>query len=121
MRIYQILFSPTGGTKKVAAPFAEVFGREVSTIDLTDASMDFSQISLAKEDICVVAVPSFGGQVPAIAAERLERIRANGAMAILVVVYGNRAYPNSGCRGQDEEDLQRAQKERTVSRRMTKG
>ena len=43
MRIYQILFSPTGGTKKATAPFAEVFGREVSTIDLTDASMDFSQ------------------------------------------------------------------------------
>ena len=95
MRIYQILFSPTGGTKKATAPFAEVFGREVSTIDLTDASMDFSQISLDKEDICVVAVPSFGGRVPAIAAERLERIRANGAMAILVVVYGNRAYDDT--------------------------
>ena len=94
MRIYQILFSPTGGTKKAAAPFVEVFGREVSTIDLTDASMDFSQISLDKEDICVVAVPSFGGRVPAIAAERLERIRANGAMAILVV-YGNRAYDDT--------------------------
>ena len=50
MRIYQILFSPTGGTKKAAAPFAEVFRREVSTIDLTDASMDFSQISLDKEE-----------------------------------------------------------------------
>ena len=92
MRIYQILVSPTGGTKKAAAPFAEVFGREVSAIDLTDASMDFSQISLDKEDICVVAVPSFGGRVPAIAAERLERIRANGALAPLVVVYGTRAY-----------------------------
>ena len=64
MRIFQILFSPTGGTKKAAAPFAEVFGQEVSTIDLTDASMDFSQISLDKEDICVVAVPSFGGSRP---------------------------------------------------------
>lgn len=95
MRVYQILFSPTGGTKKAAAPFAEVFGREVSTIDLTDASMDFSQISLDKEDICVVAVPSFGGRVPAIAVERLERIRANGAVAILVVVYGNRAYDDT--------------------------
>ena len=50
MRIYQILFSPTGGTKKAAAPFAEVFGREVSTIDLTDASMDFFRISLDKEE-----------------------------------------------------------------------
>ena len=57
--------------------------------------MDFSQISLDKEDVCVVAVPSFGGRVPAIAAERLERIRANGAMAILVVVYGNRAYDDT--------------------------
>ena len=57
--------------------------------------MDFSRISLDKEDICIVAVPSFGGRVPAIAAERLERIRANGAMAILVVVYGNRAYDDT--------------------------
>lgn len=43
----------------------------------------------------MVAVPSFGGRVPAIAAARLEKIRANGAKAILIVVYGNRAYDDT--------------------------
>lgn len=95
MPIYKIIFSPTGGTDKVSAPFVESFGQEENTIDLTDANVDFSQIFLEKEDVCIVAVPSFGGRVPAIAAVRLEKIRANGAKAILVVVYGNRAYDDT--------------------------
>ena len=74
MSIYNILFSPTGGTEKVAAPFVRAFGQEAQAIDLTDCAVDFAQISLNKEDICIVAVPSFGGRVPGIAAERLEKI-----------------------------------------------
>ena len=95
MSIYKIIFSPTGGTDKVADSFVQAFGQEAKTIDLTDFATDFHQISLTQEDICMVAVPSFGGRVPAIAAARLEKIRANGAKAILIVVYGNRAYDDT--------------------------
>ena len=95
MSIYNIIFSPTGGTEKVARPFVQAFGQAAQTIDLTDFAADFSQISLEKEDICIVAVPSFGGRVPGIAAERLEKIHANGAKAILIVAYGNRAYDDT--------------------------
>lgn len=95
MSIYNILFSPTGGTEKVAAPFAQAFGQKAQTIDLTDCAVDFAQISLEKEDICIVAVPSFGGRVPGIAAERLEKIHGNGAKAVLIVAYGNRAYDDT--------------------------
>lgn len=91
MSIYNILFSPMGGTEKVAAPFAQAFGQKSQTIDLTDCAVDFAQISLEKEDICIVEVPSFGGRVPDIATERLEKIHGNGAKAVLIVAYGNRA------------------------------
>lgn len=46
-------------------------------------------------DICIVAVPSFGGRVPAVAAERINRIRGGGAAAVPVAVYGNRAYDDT--------------------------
>lgn len=95
MSFYKILFSPTGGTKKAADKVAQEFGRETVTIDLTDAQADFSQIRLTESDICVVAVPSFGGRVPETAVLRLEKIRAEGAKAILLVVYGNRAYEDT--------------------------
>ena len=56
MRIYQIYSAPREA-KKAAAPFAEVFGQEVSTIDLTDASMDFFPDLWTKRTSYVVAVP----------------------------------------------------------------
>ena len=59
IRVYKIMFSPTGGTDKAANPFAQVFGQEVTTADLTDSAADFSQIRLSEDDICIVAVPSF--------------------------------------------------------------
>lgn len=95
MSLYKIIFSPTGGTEKVADQLVRAFAQEVKTIDLTDFATDFQQISLTEEDLCIVAVPSFGGRVPKIAAERLEKLKANGAKAILIAVYGNRAYEDT--------------------------
>lgn len=92
MSVYKIIFSPTGGTDKVASPFAQAFGQEVKAVDLSDFATDFSHIRLSEDDVCIVAVPSFGGRVPKIAAARLGEITANGAKAILIAAYGNRAY-----------------------------
>jgi ferredoxin len=95
MSMYKIIFSPTGGTEKVAGTFIQAFEQEVKTIDLTDYQTDFQQIQFSEDDICVVAVPSFGGRVPETAATRLEKIKANGAKAILIAVYGNRDYDDT--------------------------
>lgn len=95
MAIYTIIFSPTGGTKKVADCLAKNFGQEVREIDLTDAAADYTRLSFSRDDICVVAVPSFGGRVPAPAAARLAGMVGNGARAVPVVVYGNRAYEDT--------------------------
>lgn len=95
MKIHEISFSPTGGTKKVSEILTSALKGEVIEVDLTDSKTDYGSFTLAQDDIAVIAVPSYGGRVPAVAAERLTMIHGNGACAILVCVYGNRAYEDT--------------------------
>lgn len=50
---------------------------------------------MTKEDVAIVAVSSYSGRVPSTAAERISKIQGNGAKAIIVCVYGNRAYEDT--------------------------
>lgn len=93
--IYNITFSPTGGTQRVAELLAAGFKEQAECIDLTDAAADFSACQFAKDDICIVSVPAYGGRVPAAAATRLKQMNGNGARAVLAAVYGNRAYDDT--------------------------
>lgn len=95
MNVVQIVFSPTGGTRRAAEIIAAELGEAGAVVDLTDANADFSSVTLNKDDIAVVAVPSFAGRVPAPAAERLAQIRGGGAVCIALCVYGNRAYEDT--------------------------
>lgn len=90
---YSIIFSPTGGTQKAADILAEPLSQVRVCLDLCDPT--FPGASLAPDDVAVIAFPSYGGRVPCTAAERMGKIRGNGARAILVCVYGNRAYDNT--------------------------
>ncbi len=101
MSVYHLVFSPTGGTKKACDLFMKAFCEESTGIDLCDRSMDFSAYEFQKEDVCVIAVPSYGGRVPGVAAERLSQMKGNHAKAVLVVVYGNRAYDDTFAELQD--------------------
>lgn len=101
MSTYSIIFSPTGGTKKVADLFANAFAGKYEEIDLTDVGKDYSVYSFEKEDICIVSVPSYGGRVPAKAAERMDKLNGNGAKAILIAVYGNREFEDTLVEMQD--------------------
>ena len=92
MTVYQICFSPTGGTKKVADYLTHALSEEAISVDLTDSRTDFDKISLTPDDLAIIAVPSYGGRVPAPAVERLAALQGNGAHTVLVCVYGNRAY-----------------------------
>ena len=95
MKLYNIVFSPTGGTKKVSALLTDALDGEGTFVDLTDSKQDFHAVPLTQEDIAVISVPSYGGRVPAVAAERLTMLNGQGARAILVCVYGNRAYEDT--------------------------
>lgn len=95
MKYAQLIFSPTGGTLKIADIITQEWNTDVETIDLTNAADDFSKYAFQKEDVVLIAVPSYGGRIPAATAERILHIQGNQADCILVCVYGNRAYEDT--------------------------
>ena len=101
MSVYNLTFSPTGGTKRAADLFTRSFCPENICIDLTSHNENYSSYSFSEEDICIVSVPSYGGRVPSIAVSRLRQMNGGKAKAILLVVYGNRAYDDTFVELQD--------------------
>ena len=89
---YNIHFSPTGGTKKVADILVSNLWQEFCEVDIC---CKIEKMTLQADDVCLVSVPSFAGRVPAVAVERLKKISANGAKAILNCVYGNREWDDT--------------------------
>lgn len=90
MSNYAIYFSPTGGTKRVS----DIIRRELGCdreIDLTKADVDYGKFAFEAGDVCLFAVPSYGGRVPGAAVQRIAQMSGKGAKAVLLAVFGNRA------------------------------
>lgn len=92
MKLYKIYFSPTGGTKKVADILCGKWDYDEDEIDIFSSDEEHNFL---KEDVCLFAVPSYGGRVPSVAVERLKKLHGNGTRAILTVVYGNREFEDT--------------------------
>ena len=99
MGYYNFYFSPTGGTKKVADAVAEGWGESFTPVDLMKEA---EQKQFRAEDVCLVAVPSYGGRVPAPAVSQLRKLSGNGARAVLIAVFGNRAIDDTLAELMDE-------------------
>ena len=94
MSVYAIYFSPTRNTEKIVKILAKEFGN-YGEIDLSKQSSGENVRAFKEEDICIFGVPSYGGRVPEPALERMKKMKGNQATAILVAVYGNRAYEDT--------------------------
>lgn len=105
MNYYQLIFSPTGGTQKVAELISSEWSKDVETVDLSKPNADFSAYKFNSDDCALIALPSYGGRVPSLAAKRLSQIQGNGARCVLLCVYGNRAYEDTLA---EMEDLAKA-------------
>lgn len=101
MSCYEIYFSPTGGTKKVADILAKGIGKNFEVIDMIKYPDRLQQLHLTEQDLCLIAVPSFGGRVPSAAAEALKKAKGSGAGAVLAAVFGNRAIDDTLAELQD--------------------
>lgn len=86
--MYKIIFSATGRCEKVADAFCSAF----DTVEKIDLSADCGAVKIKADELCLITAPVYGGCVPAPALENLAKIDGNGAKAIVMVVYGNRAY-----------------------------
>ena len=87
MKTYNCFFSPAGGTARVASIISEGLGG-AEGLDILNS---VPSVEFRNTDIVIISVPSYGGRVPAPAAERISAMKGNGAKAVLVAVFGNRA------------------------------
>lgn len=101
MKIHQITFSPTGGTRRVCEYICEGIDARPLFTDLCVKEGKIRVPDIHKEDLVIIAMPVFAGRVPALAVERLKRIQANQAKCVIVAVYGNRAYDDALLEMQD--------------------
>ena len=93
--LYLIHFSPTGGTKAAADIIGEAWEAKKCEIDLTRPEDTYKKYEFTRDDVCIVAVPSYGGRVPVTALERINKMSGNDAAAIAVTTYGNRDYDDT--------------------------
>ena len=99
--INAMYFSATDTTKKVVSGIAkkisETIDRKITinTIDFTLPGVRREPVSFSEEDVVIIGVPVYAGRVPNVLLKYLNSIIGNGALAIPVVVYGNRNYDDA--------------------------
>lgn len=86
-----ITFSPTHTSKQIGEAIVRGMGiADVSFVDMTLQTPE--QKEFGSDVLAVITVPVYGGHVAPLALERMKDLRADGTPAVIVVVYGNRAY-----------------------------
>lgn len=95
-RLDLIYYSPTGTSKKTIESVADGIGvKSVEHINLTPHDSALGNYSIQAGGLVAFAVPVYGGRVPSVASQRLRTVKGNGTPAILLVVYGNRAFEDA--------------------------
>ena len=88
-KISAAYFSPTGTTKKVAKSMLTEFIIPQKEIDLTPYENRNNSYSFRENELVLIGIPVYGGQVPSIAEERITQLKGENTPAILFVTYGN--------------------------------
>lgn len=92
-KIGALYFSPTGGTKAVTERVAAAFSDGV--YENEDVTVSDRALTFGPRDVAVIGVPVFGGRVPGAAAERLRALTGHDTPALLLAIYGNRAFEDT--------------------------
>ncbi|MBM7870880.1 ferredoxin/flavodoxin [Clostridium pascui] len=100
-KINTMYFSATGTTKKIVCGIASKLldntneTLTVNTIDFTLPSARDKSVAFTEDDVIIVGVPVYAGRVPNVLLKYLNSAKGNGALAVAVVVYGNRNYDDA--------------------------
>ncbi|MGB5822663.1 MAG: EFR1 family ferrodoxin [Proteocatella sp.] len=101
MRVNTLYFSATGTTKKVVQHIAEQISlnlnKEISVNHYDFTLPEFRQNPpvYSSEDIVVIGVPVYAGRVPNVLLNFLSQLNGHGALAVGIVLYGNRNYDDA--------------------------
>lgn len=89
-KVCLVTFSPTHTSKRIGKAIVNGIGCE--NVTLVDLTVQGANVVLDSDTLCLFTVPVYGGHVPALALQRMKMVTGKGGPAVVVVVYGNRAY-----------------------------
>ncbi|MBI1920482.1 MAG: 4Fe-4S binding protein [Geobacter sp.] len=91
-----IYFSPTQTTRKIIETIAHgLLFAEIEHVDLTRPGTTVQKQAELHDGLAIIGAPVYGGRLPVEAVSRLRRLKGNGTPAVIVVVYGNRAFEDA--------------------------
>ncbi len=91
-----IYFSATGTTQKVLESVARgITAEDVEHINLTLPEGAQQTISPLSDELVIIGAPVYGGRMPVDAVNRFKQLKASKTLAVLIVVYGNRAFEDA--------------------------
>lgn len=99
MNIKAVYFSPTHGTRRIIETLIQTLktGLELdfTELDITLPPARNDVPAFAKNDCLVLGLPVYGGRIPLLVDAYVNALKGNGTTAIIVAVYGNRAYEDA--------------------------
>jgi len=91
-----IYFSPTRSTQKIVEAIATGINVPSTRIfDLTYPEAPATPPQECQGDLAVIGAPVYAGRLPGTMTSRFELVKGRGMPAVIVVVYGNRAYEDA--------------------------
>ncbi len=98
-KVWGMYFTGTGTTEKVVThigkKIAEKLGVEYEDYDFTLPKVRKVEKSFTEEDLVVFGTPVIAGRVPNLLLKYLDTLKGNGALAVPVVLYGNRNFDDA--------------------------
>ena len=95
-KVWAVYFSATDTTKKtvltIADEAARLLGAEREDYDFTLPGMRENGFAAGKDDLVIFGTPVYAGRVPNVLLKYLATIQGNGALAVSVVLFGNRNF-----------------------------
>jgi len=98
-KVYAAYFSATGTTQKVVTAVAEQLAKKfdvnVETFDFTLPGVRAEVKEFESDALVVFGTPVIAGRVPNVLLKYLATVKGNGAVAVPVVLYGNRNFDDA--------------------------
>ena len=90
-----IYYSPTGTGKTTVTAIMKGTGLDHDIIDLTPPDSEIKKYEVSSDELAIIAAPVYSGRTSTVASNRIKKLKGNNTPAVLVVMYGNRAFEDA--------------------------
>ncbi|WP_301590868.1 4Fe-4S dicluster domain-containing protein [Anaerostipes faecis] len=94
-KVTEVFFSPTYSTERIVRLIGEAWEETHQEIELSRIPKEGEVHEFGAQDLVIFGVPSYGGRVPAPAAERFRNLKGQKTPIILLTAFGNRDYDDT--------------------------